>query len=179
MHNDRKIENSGPVANDSLAAESFRSGGSFSKGNPTGISDVKASHGTFSGHSQHDNVGDVYRGKKPESMNDDSEQSRSHHLHNKDADRNEGKHSKRSGELESHEKAVVTAGPYSKPSAGSHGPEYIDETPTVGNTDIGSERDSGRLAESQAAAKSTTAPQSAQVGSNKLAGENPYAALSE
>lgn len=44
---DPKLENSGPVASDSLAADSLRSGGAFSAGNPTGISGARGSSGTF------------------------------------------------------------------------------------------------------------------------------------
>ncbi|KAI5845107.1 hypothetical protein DFP73DRAFT_548128 [Morchella snyderi] len=42
-----KYEHSGPVAKDSLAAESLRAGGSFSAGGPTGISGSSGSGGTF------------------------------------------------------------------------------------------------------------------------------------
>ncbi|EWC43713.1 hypothetical protein DRE_07465 [Drechslerella stenobrocha 248] len=45
---DPKKEYSGTVLSDSLAAESLRGGGGFSKGNPTGISDVTAASATTS-----------------------------------------------------------------------------------------------------------------------------------
>ncbi|KAF3940346.1 hypothetical protein ABW19_dt0201879 [Dactylella cylindrospora] len=45
--NDPKREFSGTVLKDSLAAESIRSGGSFSKGNPTGIYDTTAASTTL------------------------------------------------------------------------------------------------------------------------------------
>jgi len=60
----RKAEHSGLVANDSLAADSLRSGGSFSKGNPTGISDVPGPKGTFAGEIGQDDIADVHYGKK-------------------------------------------------------------------------------------------------------------------
>jgi len=44
---DRKAEFSGAVTKDSLAAESLRSGGDFSKGNPTGIIGVTADNSTL------------------------------------------------------------------------------------------------------------------------------------
>lgn len=44
---DPKLENSGPVPGDSLAAESTNHGGAFSAGNPTGISSARGSSGTF------------------------------------------------------------------------------------------------------------------------------------
>lgn len=44
---DPKLENSGPVPADSLAAESLRHSGAFSAGNPTGISGARGSSGTF------------------------------------------------------------------------------------------------------------------------------------
>ncbi|KAF3931977.1 hypothetical protein ABW20_dc0102507 [Dactylellina cionopaga] len=44
---DPKREFSGPVLKDSLAAESLESGGSFSKGNPTGILGVTAANSTL------------------------------------------------------------------------------------------------------------------------------------
>lgn len=47
---DFKREYAGPIASDSLAAESLRSGGHFSEGNPVGISSVTGSHSTFTGH---------------------------------------------------------------------------------------------------------------------------------
>ncbi|KAK6332847.1 hypothetical protein TWF696_002868 [Orbilia brochopaga] len=43
---DPKKEYSGTVLKDSLAAESIRAGGSFSKGNPTGISSTTAASAT-------------------------------------------------------------------------------------------------------------------------------------
>ncbi|KAK6502779.1 hypothetical protein TWF481_007826 [Arthrobotrys musiformis] len=42
-----KLEHSGPVLSDSLAAESIRSHGSFSSGNPTGILSVMSSNTTI------------------------------------------------------------------------------------------------------------------------------------
>lgn len=44
---DRKAEFSGAVTKDSLAAESLRSGGDFSRGNPTGIIGVTADNSTL------------------------------------------------------------------------------------------------------------------------------------
>lgn len=64
----RKAEYSGLVANDSLAADSLRSGGPFSKGNPTGISDVPASKGTFAGNINKDDIADVHYGKANEKV---------------------------------------------------------------------------------------------------------------
>ncbi|KAK6513512.1 hypothetical protein TWF281_005135 [Arthrobotrys megalospora] len=46
-YSDPKREYSGAVTKDSLAAESLRSGGSFSKGNPTGIMDVAGDKSTL------------------------------------------------------------------------------------------------------------------------------------
>ncbi|RPA71916.1 hypothetical protein BJ508DRAFT_335565 [Ascobolus immersus RN42] len=176
---DRKLENSGPVAKDSLAAESLRSGGSFSKGNPTGISDVKGSQGTFAGHTLHDDIADIHRGKKPERMDIDGEESRKHHLHNSSTGISGVKQTRGSGESLSHEKNSEVAGPYSKPTPGSHGPEYVNILPTVGHTDIGTEKDAGRLALRAMEARNALPP-----GNNGTdhgmsgSGVNPYEALS-
>lgn len=45
-----KHEYAGPIASDSLAAESLRSGGQFAKGNPADISSVTGAHSTFASH---------------------------------------------------------------------------------------------------------------------------------
>jgi len=45
-----KHEYAGPIAYDSLAAESLRSGGHFAEGNPADISSVSGSSSTFAGH---------------------------------------------------------------------------------------------------------------------------------
>lgn len=45
-----KREYAGPIASDSLAAESLRSGGHFAEGNPADISGVSGSRGTFASH---------------------------------------------------------------------------------------------------------------------------------
>ncbi|KAF8421386.1 hypothetical protein EV426DRAFT_608995 [Tirmania nivea] len=45
-----KHEYAGPIASDSLAAESLRSGGHFAEGNPAGISGVSGSSSTFAAH---------------------------------------------------------------------------------------------------------------------------------
>jgi len=49
-HTDLKHEYAGPIAADSLAAESLRSGGLFAQGNPADILSVKGAHGTFASH---------------------------------------------------------------------------------------------------------------------------------
>lgn len=108
----------------------------------------------------------------------DGEESRSHHLHNRESGRSEAKQTTGSRDNLTHGKGTNTAGPYSRPSAGSHGPEYTAEVSTDDNSDIGSQRDPGRVATRQAASKTAAAPQSAQVDSNRLTGDNPFAALS-
>lgn len=47
VHGEEKHEYAGPIASDSLAAESLRSGGHFAQGNPADISSVSGSKGTF------------------------------------------------------------------------------------------------------------------------------------
>jgi len=47
---DEKHEYAGPIASDSLAADSLRSGGHFAQGNPADISSVTGSRGTFASH---------------------------------------------------------------------------------------------------------------------------------
>merc|ERR1712113_138921 len=49
-HTDLKHEYAGPIAYDSLAAESLRAGGLFSQGNPADIFSVKGAQGTFASH---------------------------------------------------------------------------------------------------------------------------------
>jgi hypothetical protein len=62
-----KAEHAGPVAKDSLAAESMRAGGDFAKGpNPAGISGSSGSGSTFAADPHGGGKVSTYDGKKPE-----------------------------------------------------------------------------------------------------------------
>lgn len=70
-YRDPKAEAAGPVAQDSLAADSMRSGGSFASGpNPAGISGVKGSNSTFAAVPQGDEKVKTFEGKRPDNRDD-------------------------------------------------------------------------------------------------------------
>lgn len=69
-HAPAKYENSGPVAKDSLAADSLRAHGSFSASNPTGISGSTGSGSTFAVVPEHGEKVRELHSSKPELRDD-------------------------------------------------------------------------------------------------------------
>jgi len=145
--NDPKKEFSGTVLKDSLAAESIESGGSFSRGNPTGIHGATAASSTL-------NRGDDTEGFR---RVHDSEDPSSGYT-GKDDDNEAGSQTQRSGksagmQMQSNSDWVQPDGNYnssrtqkSERSRGEDmefgGVNYVDRQP-----EIGSKEDPGRLAE--------------------------------
>ncbi|KAF8545267.1 hypothetical protein BDD12DRAFT_871556 [Trichophaea hybrida] len=199
---DIKPENPGPIAKDSLAADSLRSEGSFASGpNAAGISDATGASGTFCADPEGGSKVSRYDGKKPEEAlgePDDTVKSkagkvRSQGGHESVEDAG-GRGSSHTAGSQSYAAAVrggetqlnATTNPkaFSEmgvPSEGKVGESAEDvdwskiskDTNTI--TDIGGEKDPGRLAEQKMLKKSVT-----RGGGENIADEgNSFAQLDE